>query len=138
MSLKTHHSEKYKSVKFAKYKLLDNQINRLGEVMDIMNTRPLGRQNHQNRPYKPYIHRERCHRRYPSYEKRYDRGIGTSREFSYDRNIRGYSSFRGRTKGYNNGRWSYKRQCNCRDRGENRQLKFRSQFIAPARRPRVV
>ena len=40
MSLKTHPSAKNETVKFDEYKLLNNQIDRLAEVMDRMNTRP--------------------------------------------------------------------------------------------------
>ena len=45
-----------KIVKFDEYKLLYNQIDRLTEVLDRMNTRPQGRQIQQSQPYKPYIH----------------------------------------------------------------------------------
>ena len=83
-SLKAHPSAKDKIVKFDEYKLLNNQIDRLAEVMDIINNRPKGRQNKQKRPYKPYIQRGRGHRDYPSYDRDYDRGRGNYRQRSYD------------------------------------------------------
>ena len=49
MSLKTHPSEKHKTVKFDEPKLLDTQIGMLTEVMNGMNTRPRDRQNKKNR-----------------------------------------------------------------------------------------
>ena len=106
MSFKLHHSEKCISVKFDEYKLLDNQTDRLVEVMDKMNTRPLGRQIQQDWIYKPYIHRGRGCRNYPSYDKSYDRVRGNFRQKLYDRKSKGYSSFRGRPRGYNNLRGS--------------------------------
>ena len=53
--LKMHSSEKPKSVKFDEYKFLDNQIDRLAEVIHKINTRSLGRQNQQDTPYRLYI-----------------------------------------------------------------------------------
>ena len=47
MSLKTPPSENHKSVKFDEYKLLDNQISRLAEIMHRVNTRSWGRQNNK-------------------------------------------------------------------------------------------
>ena len=41
ISVKTPLSEKCKSVKFDEYKLLDRKTDRVAEVMDKMNTRPL-------------------------------------------------------------------------------------------------
>ena len=38
---------------FAEKKLLHNQINRLTDILDRMNTRPKCRGTHQFRPYKP-------------------------------------------------------------------------------------
>ena len=58
MSLKTHPSAKNKTVKFDEYALLKNQIDRLADVLNGMNTRPHIRQNQRNRPYKPQIHRD--------------------------------------------------------------------------------
>ena len=59
----------YKSVMSDENKLLNSQIDRLMEAMDIMSIRPQGTQVQQNRPYNPYIHRSRGggHRNYPSY-----------------------------------------------------------------------
>ena len=48
-----------------------------------------------------------------------------------------YSSFRGRPRGYNKPRGSYKRQENERDTSDGRQQWFRIQTRWPARRPRV-
>ena len=47
MLFKTHPSERCKSVTFGECKLLDNQVDRLAEVMDKINKRPEGRQNQQ-------------------------------------------------------------------------------------------
>ena len=69
ISLKTHLSEKHKPVKFDEYSLLNNQIDRLAEVIDRLNTRLKGKKNQQNRPYNPFIHRDRGHRHYPSYDR---------------------------------------------------------------------
>ena len=90
ISLKTHPSEKWKSVKFDEFKLLDNQTEKVAEVIDKMNTGPPGRQNQQNRPYKFYIHRDRSrgHNNYPSFNNGYDRCRGSFRQRSYDRNRR--------------------------------------------------
>ena len=60
-------------VKFDEIKLLDNQIDRLAEVIDKMNTRPQGSQNQKTRPYMPQLHRGRGHRTCPSYDRDYDR-----------------------------------------------------------------
>ena len=49
MLLKTHPSEKNKTVKFDEYKLLCNQIDRKTEVINRMNTRPQGRQTQQSK-----------------------------------------------------------------------------------------
>ena len=106
MSPKTYPFEKCKYVRFDEDKLMDNQIDRLEEVLEKMNTRPLGRQNQQNRLYKPYIHRGRCCRNYSSHDRGYDRSRGNFRQRSLDRNRKGYSSFRGRSRGYNNSRGS--------------------------------
>ena len=48
---------------------MDNQINRLTEVMDKMNAIPQGRHNQQNIPYKHFIHRHRGHRDFSSYDR---------------------------------------------------------------------
>ena len=48
MLLKIHPSAKNKIIKVDEYKLLTNQIDRLAEVMDRMNTRSQDRQNQQN------------------------------------------------------------------------------------------
>ena len=45
ISLEIHPSAKNKIVKFDECKMLDNQIDRLTEVMDRMHTRLQGRQN---------------------------------------------------------------------------------------------
>ena len=76
MSLKMHASAKNKIVKFDEYELLNDQIDRLTEVIDRMNTRPQDQQTQQSRPYEPYIHcgRVRCHRNCLSYDRGYDRG----------------------------------------------------------------
>ena len=79
MSLETHSSAENKTVKFDECKLLNNQIERFAEVMERINTRPQGTHNQQNRPFKPYIHRGRGHRNYPSYDKGHDRGKGNYR-----------------------------------------------------------
>ena len=42
-----------------RYKYLDNQIDRLTEVKNKMNTRSQCSQTEENRPYKPYIYRGR-------------------------------------------------------------------------------
>ena len=98
--------------------------------------RPQGRQNQQNQPYKPYIHRSRGrgHRNYFSY----DRGSGNYRQGSYDRNRRGYSSFRSQSRGYNNLRWSYRRPDNYTYKSDRRQPRFRSPSRCPTKRPRVA
>ena len=76
MSLKSHPSEKHKSVNLYEYKLFDKQTDGLAEVMDKMSTRCLGKQRQQNRPY---IHRGRGHRNYLSYDRSYARGRGHSK-----------------------------------------------------------
>ena len=43
MTLKSHHSAKNKIVKFDEYKLLNNQIDRLAEIIDKINKRPQGK-----------------------------------------------------------------------------------------------
>ena len=65
-----HSSEKHRSVKFDEYKFLDNQIDWLPKVIHKINTRSLRRQNQQDTPYRPYIHRDKGggHRNYPNYE----------------------------------------------------------------------
>ena len=88
MSFKTHPSEKSKYFKFDEYKLLDNQIEMLADVMDKMNTRHLGKQRGTGR-----AHRNHC-----SFDKSYDRGRENFRQMSYDRDRRGYSSIRDRSR----------------------------------------
>ena len=51
------------------HNVLHNQIDRLTEIMDRVNTRLQGRQNQQPRPYKPYIQRGRGHRNFLSYNR---------------------------------------------------------------------
>ena len=114
--------------------MLDKEIDRLAEVVDKMTTRPLGRQNLQNRPYKAYIWRER--------EEEVTESMPLMTEveeiLDYDRNGRGYSLFRGRSRGYNNLRASHKGQYSYTDRGENRQQKFESPSRSPATGTRVA
>ena len=74
--IKTFPFEKQKSVKFEEYKLFENQIGRLAEVMDKINARPQGRQKQQNKPSKLYIYIVRGHKNYPIY----DRGYARNRE----------------------------------------------------------
>ena len=95
---------------FGKHQLLNNQIDRLTEVWDRMNTRSQCRHTQQPRPYKPYVHRGKG-RGYRQF-CRYDRGMGKYRQSSYDRNRRGYSSSRSLSRGCNTPRGSYHRQDN--------------------------
>ena len=108
MSLKTHPSVEYKIVRFDEYKLLYNHIDRLKEFLDRLTTRPQGRGTQQSQPYKPYIHRERDYRQFPSY----DSGRGSYRQRSNDRNRGGYSPIRSKSRGYITSWGSYNQQGN--------------------------